>query len=345
MPDLSRYWQAVCERDASYDGQFVFAVSSTGVYCRPSCPARRPKASNVSFHGSCEAAERAGFRPCKRCSPHGQSPAQQMDQLVTAACRLLLESSPAPTLVQLSERIGVSASHLVRAFKLRTGLTPKAWLAAQRKARFETEITTAGSVIDAALSAGYSGTRAIYQQPQALSPSQRRQQGRGETLRYTFGQSPLGQVLLVASDKGVCALWLGDSTEALETELHARFAQASLQPDPAGLGIWLQAVLKQIVEPQRAVQLPLDIRGTAFQQQVWRALQSIPCGQTRNYQQLALKLDSHPRAIARACASNSLALLIPCHRVINAAGGLSGYRWGIERKQALLDREQASKAD
>lgn len=340
MLDITRYWQALCERDARYDEQFVFAVSSTGVYCRPSCPARRPLRTNVHFYASAQDAEHAGYRPCKRCAPHGQSPAQQMDQLVTATCRILLDEDPAPALAQLSARIGISASHLVRAFKSRTGLTPKAWLNAQRQSRFEATLAHADSVLDAALSAGFATTRAIYQHPSALSPGQRRQQGRGETLSYAIGQADLGYVLMATSAKGICAVWLGDSADALEQELHARFAQAILQAAPAQLGNWLQAVIDQIKEPQRAFQLPLDIRGTVFQQHVWRALQDIPVGQTRNYSQLAEQLASHPRAIARACASNSLALLVPCHRVINSAGGLSGYRWGVERKQALLQRER-----
>lgn len=186
MLDAECCWQAVCERDAAQDGHFVFAVRSTGIYCRPSCPARRPRRENVSFHVDADAAAAAGFRPCKRCSPHGQSPAEQLDTLVVAACELLDNSEQPLTLAQLATRIGLSASHLARAFKARTGLTPKAWSEAQRRARLEQQLPSAGSVLDAALSAGYSGTRALYQQPASLSPAQRRKQGAGEQLRYSL---------------------------------------------------------------------------------------------------------------------------------------------------------------
>lgn len=339
MLDPQSCWQAVCDRDAAQDGRFVFAVRSTGIYCRPSCPARRPKRENLSFHTTPADAEQAGFRPCRRCSPQGRCPAEQLDQLVVAACRLLADSEQRLTLAQLAARIGLSASHLARAFKARTGLTPKAWSAAQRRARLEAQLAQAGSVLDAALAVGYSGTRALYQQPQALSPAQRRKHAAGECLRYAIGACPLGLLLLASSATGVCALLFGASAEALESELRQRFAAATLTRDDNGLGDWLSQVIGQIEEPRRAAQLPLDIRGTVFQQQVWRALQQIPPGQTRTYGELAAQLDSHPRAIARACASNPLGLLLPCHRVIASDGRLSGYRWGIERKAALLSGE------
>lgn len=339
MLDPDRCWQAVCARDAARDNQFVFAVRSTGIYCRPSCPARRPRRDNVSFHADAQSAEAAGFRPCRRCSPQGASPAEQLDQLVAAACRLLVEPDKTPTLEQLAARIGLSASHLARAFKARTGLTPKAWASAQRRAQLEAGLPQAESVLQAALAAGYSGTRALYAQGDALSPAQRRRRGAGETLRYAIAACPLGQLLLASSAKGVCALLFGDTDEALESELRQRFAAARLQRDDAGLGDWLQRVIGQIEEPQRAAQLPLDLRGTVFQQQVWHALQQIPVGQTRGYGELAASIGSHPRAVARACASNPLGLLVPCHRLIGAHGALSGYRWGLARKAALLQGE------
>ncbi|XQE66292.1 bifunctional DNA-binding transcriptional regulator/O6-methylguanine-DNA methyltransferase Ada [Pseudomonas sp. P3C3] len=338
-------WQALCERDAHFDGQFVFAVRSTGIYCRPSCPARRPRRDNVSFHADAASAEAAGFRPCKRCSPHGQSPAEQLDALVVAACRLLQNSEPAPTLEQLAARIGLSASHLARAFKARTGMTPRAWLAAQRRQRLEASLPQAGSVLQAALDAGYSGTRALYEQPAALSPARRRQQGAGEVLRYAISDCPLGLLLLATSDKGVCALLFGDDESELEAELQQRFAAAELQRDQRGLRDWLREVLQQVQEPQRAARLPLDLRGSAFQQRVWQALREIPPGQTRRYGELAEQLGSHARAVARACASNPLGLLVPCHRVVGAKGALTGYRWGVPRKQALLDQEGATLGD
>jgi AraC family transcriptional regulator of adaptative response/methylated-DNA-[protein]-cysteine methyltransferase len=342
-PDLC--WQAVCARDAARDGQFVFAVRSTGIYCRPSCPARRPLRGNVSFHADAQSAAAAGFRPCRRCSPQGASPAEQLDELVAAACRLLAEEEKPPSLAQLAARIGLSASHLARAFKARTGLTPKAWADARRRAQLEAGLPQAGSVLEAALAAGYSGTRALYERGDTLSPAQRRRQGAGETLRYAIAACPLGQLLLAASAKGVCALLFGDTREAVHGELRQRFAAAHLEPDDAGLGDWLQRVIGQLEEPQRAAQLPLDLRGTAFQQQVWRALRQIPAGQTRRYGELAASLGSHPRAVARACASNPLGLLVPCHRVIGADGSLSGYRWGLARKAVLLEGEANAYAE
>lgn len=338
-PDLC--WQAVCARDAARDGQFVFAVRSTGIYCRPSCPARRPLRRNVSFHADAQSAEAAGFRPCQRCAPRGVSPAEQLDALVAAACRLLAAADKPPTLAQLAARIGLSASHLARAFKARTGLTPKAWVDARRRAELEASLPQAESVLDAALAAGYSGTRALYERGDALSPARRRQQGAGECLRYAIAGCPLGQLLLAASARGVCALLFGDSPAELEEQLRQRFAAARLQRDDAGLSDWLQQVIGQIEEPQRAAHLPLDLRGTAFQQRVWRALNEIPSGQTRRYGELAASLGSHPRAVARACASNPLGLLVPCHRVIGADGALSGYRWGLARKAALLEGEKS----
>ncbi len=344
MLDSDLCWQAVCTRDTAQDGRFVFAVRSTGVYCRPNCPARRPRRENVSFYIDADAAAAAGFRPCKRCSPQGQSPAEQLDALVVTACELLGNSEQPLPLAQLAARIGLSASHLTRAFKARTGLTPKAWTAAQRRARLEQQLPTTDSVLDAALSAGYSGTRALYQQPTPLSPAQRRKQAAGEQLRYSIAPCPLGHLLLASSAKGICALLFGDDPDALRGELQQRFAAAELRVDDTGMGEALRQVLTQLREPQRATQLPLDIRGTAFQQQVWRALQQIPLGQTRNYAELAAQLGSHPRAIARACASNPLGLLVPCHRVIASNGSLSGYHWGLARKAALLEGEADSQA-
>lgn len=341
MPDPDRCWQAVCERDAAQDGRFVFAVRSTGIYCRPSCPARRPKRENVSFHTDAGAAEAAGFRPCRRCSPQGQSPAEQLDALVIAACQLLERSEQPLTLDQLAARIGLSASHLARAFKARTGLTPRAWAAARRRERLDAGLAQADSVLQAALDAGYSGTRALYQQSGALSPARRRRQGAGETLRYAIAPCPLGLLLLAASAQGACALLFGDDESGLQGELGARFAAAELRRDQAGLQPWLAAVVAQIEEPARAARLPLDLRGTAFQQQVWQALCGIPAGQTRRYGELAEQLGSHARAVARACASNPLGLLVPCHRVVGAGGSLSGYRWGLPRKAALLQKEGA----
>ncbi|MCQ4293982.1 bifunctional DNA-binding transcriptional regulator/O6-methylguanine-DNA methyltransferase Ada [Pseudomonas stutzeri] len=339
MLDQNRCWQALCERDAAFDGRFVFAVRSTGIFCRPSCPARRPARERVVFYAEAATAEAAGFRPCRRCAPCGPSPSEQLDALVVAACRLLDASEAPLPLQQLATRIGLSPAYLSRAFKARTGMTPRAWSAARRRERLQAHLAEADSVLDAALAAGYSGTRAPYADAQALTPAQRRRKGAGETLRYALTPCPLGLLLVAVSGKGVCALLFGDSEDALEDELRSRFAAAQLQRDQDGLGEWLQAIVGQLEEPQRAAGLPLDLRGTAFQQQVWLALQQIPAGETRRYGELAATLGSHARAVARACASNPVGLLVPCHRVVGSQQALTGYRWGIERKAALLKRE------
>jgi AraC family transcriptional regulator, regulatory protein of adaptative response / methylated-DNA-[protein]-cysteine methyltransferase len=340
MLDFDHCWQALSDRDASFDGRFVFAVHSTRIFCRPSCPARRPRRDGVSFFEHINEAEAAGFRACRRCSPHGKSIAEQLDELVIAACRLLDESSESLTLDQLAGRIGLSSSHLARAFKNRTGMTPRAWYAARRRERLETKLPTAESVLGAALDAGYGSTRGAYENAAVLSPAQRRRRAAGEALRYAISPCPLGLLLIAASDKGICALLFGDDEQALLDELHQRFSAAELTRDQTGLGDWLQKIVAQLDEPSRAAQLPLDLRGSAFQQQVWQTLRQIPPGETRRYGELASGLGSHARAVARACASNPVGLLVPCHRVVGANHALTGYRWGVERKAALLESER-----
>jgi AraC family transcriptional regulator of adaptative response/methylated-DNA-[protein]-cysteine methyltransferase len=310
MLDSQRCWQAVCARDAAEDDNFVFAVRTTGIYCRPSCPARRPLAQNITYFSDAAAAEAAGFRACQRCVPQGRSPAAVLDELVSAACRLLQDSPEPLTLTQLSARIGVSASHLTRAFKERTGMTPKAWSLARQQ-----------------------------NGPTSASLPARSAKGAGLQLHYTISACPLGYLLLAATAKGICALLFGDSPASLESELAERFPAARRNLDQAALAPWLQQVVAQLEQPQRAAMLPLDLQGTAFQQRVWQALQRIPAGETRNYGELAAALDSHPRAVASACARNPVGLLVPCHRVIGANGSLSGYRWGLQRKAALLRSE------
>uniref|UniRef100_UPI000368F258 bifunctional transcriptional activator/DNA repair enzyme AdaA n=1 Tax=Stutzerimonas stutzeri TaxID=316 RepID=UPI000368F258 len=248
MLDFDHCWQALSDRDASFDGRFVFAVHSTRIFCRPSCPARRPRRDGVSFFQHVSEAEAAGFRACRRCSPQGQSLAEQLDALVIAACRLLDESDEPMTLDQLAGRIGLSPSHLARAFKTRTGMTPRAWAAARRRARLEMQLPAAESVLGAALDAGYGSTRGAYQNTAALSPAQRRRRAAGETLRYAISSCPLGLLLIAASDKGVCALLFGDDEQALLDELHSRFSAAELTADQAGLGEWLERIVAQLKE-------------------------------------------------------------------------------------------------
>lgn len=345
MLDFDHCWQALSDRDPSFDGRFVFAVHSTRIFCRPSCPARRPRRDGVSFFQHANEAQAAGFRACQRCSPHGKSVAEQLDELVIAACRLLDERDEPMTLEQLAGRIGLSPSHLARAFKIRTGMTPRAWAAARRRERLETQLPAADSVLGAALDAGYGSTRGAYGNTVALSPAQRRRKAAGEALRYAISPCPLGLLLITASNKGICALLFGDDEQPLLDELRSRFSAAELTPDQTGLGEWLEAIVAQLKEPSRAAQLPLDLRGTAFQQQVWQALQQIPPGETRRYGELASNLGSHARAVARACASNPVGLLVPCHRVVGVNQALTGYRWGVERKAALLESERDESGD
>jgi AraC family transcriptional regulator of adaptative response/methylated-DNA-[protein]-cysteine methyltransferase len=342
MLDPEQCWQAVCNRSAPHSDAFVFAVRSTGIYCRPDCPARRPLRANVSFYADAAAADAAGFRPCRRCSPHGPSPAQQLDALVSATAQLL-SSEHSLSLSQLAQRIGISASHLVRAFKQRTGLTPHAWQRTQRLERAEQLLPAASSVLAASLASGLIDSRALHHAQQALAPHKRRQQAAGESLRYAIAPCALGQVLVAASAGGVCAVLFADTPAQLEAQLQQRFAAAQLVNDAEHLAPWLEQLLGQIAEPSRAAQLPLDMRGTVFQQQIWQQLRQIPSGETRTYAQLASEVSSHPRAVARACASNPLGLIVPCHRVIASNGSLSGYRWGIERKQQLLAEERQAR--
>ncbi|WP_462381165.1 bifunctional transcriptional activator/DNA repair enzyme AdaA [Pseudomonas sp. Marseille-QA0892] len=343
MLDTVRCWHAVRERDERFDGQFVFAVRSTQIYCRPSCPARRPRESNVAFFPSGSEAKAAGYRACFRCSPDGPSLAEQMDRLVEAACKLL-DSPERVTLDQLSARIGVSSSHLARAFKARTGLTPRAWAAHRRALRLQATLPVSPNVLEASLESGYTSTRELYEKPTGMRPSARLRRGQGETLHYTLAPCALGYLLVAVSERGVCAVLFDDTSEALVSDLRSRFAAAALIRDDHRLQTWLNEVLAGLDEPSRAAALPLDLRGSAFQLRVWDALQSIPAGETRTYGALAADLASHPRAIARACASNSVGLLVPCHRVVAANGQSGGYRWGLLRKAALLANERRTAA-
>ena len=340
MLDLQHCWQAVCTRDSTCDSAFVFAVQSTGIFCRPSCPARRPLRKNVSFYPSASSALAAGFRPCKRCAPHGQSPAELLDTVIVSACRLLKEAEPPLTLKQLASRMGLSPSHLARAFKARTGMTPRAWSVAQRRTLLEQNLGNSQTVMEACMNAEFTDTRTLSRSSSGASPSQRQQKGAGLQLRYCISPCPLGYLLLASTEKGICALLFADTPDVLEAEFAERFSNAQRDLDQTGLADWLQQVLAQLEQPARAAHLPLDLQGTAFQQRVWQALQGIEPGQTRNYGQLAQQLDTHARALARACASNPVGLLVPCHRVIAASGDLTGYRWGIERKAQLLARER-----
>lgn len=338
-------WAAVRARSAQADGHFVYAVRTTGVYCRPSCGARPARPENVSFHDTPAAAEAAGFRPCRRCKPLEASLATQQAAVVARLCRRLEAEDPPPALAQLADDAQWSPFHLHRVFKRITGLTPKAYAAAQRGRRVQAALAASrGSVTDAVYAAGYGSGAGFYAQaPQLLgmTPTRWRAGGDGADLRFAVGQCSLGAILVARSEVGLCAILLGDDPDTLTRDLQDRFPRARLLGGDAGFEQWVARVVGLVEAPALGLDLPLDIRGTAFQQRVWQALQAIPPGQTVSYADLARQLGAPAaaRAVAQACGANPLAVAIPCHRVVRHDGALSGYRWGVERKRALLANE------
>lgn len=340
-------WALVQARDASADGAFFYAVKTTGVYCRPSCGARTPRPENVEFFATVAAAERAGFRPCLRCKPHQPPLAEQQAQWVAQLCRQIEAAETPPSLAQLAQVAGVSAYHLQRIFKAVTGVTPRAYAVAQRARRVRTELARSSSVTAAIYDAGYASNGRFYSEAEQLlgmTPGEFRAGGRCAVIRFAVGQCSLGAILVAASQRGVCAIALGDDAALLLRDLQDRFPRAELIGADDGFEQWVAQVVGLVEMPQRALALPLDVQGTAFQQRVWQALQQIPYGSTLSYSELAQRIGAPKaaRAVAQACAANPLAVAIPCHRVLRNDGSLSGYRWGIERKRALLLRESMS---
>ena len=339
-------WDAVRQRDARADGAFFYSVRTTGVYCRPSCAARLARRENVAFHASAATAELAGFRPCKRCRPNDASRDARRAAAVERACRLI-ESADVdrpPSLDELAQRVGLSRYHFHRMFKAVTGVTPKAYADARRSAHVRAELPRAESVTDAIYAAGFNSNGRFYQtaaQSLGMQPRAYRAGGAGMTIRFAVGECSLGSILVAATERGLCAIALGDEPDALVRDLERRFERATLVGGDAEFERWVAAVVGFVEAPQRGLDLPLDVRGTAFQQRVWRALTEIPLGSTQSYADIARKLgEPHAtRAVAQACAANPLAIAIPCHRVVRKDGALSGYRWGVERKRALLERE------
>ena len=339
-------WAAVTSRDAAADGVFFYSVRSTGVYCRPSCAARPAKRENVAFHASCAAAEAAGFRPCKRCKPDQPPLAEQRAALVARACRLIEAGEEMPDLDELARTVGMSRYHFQRVFKAVTGVTPRAYAQAQRAARVRTQLAKGGSVTEAIYDAGFNSSGRFYAQSDAvlgMRPSDYRAGGAGEEIRFAVGQCSLGAILVAATAKGVCAILMDDDPEALLHDLQDRFPKAKLVGGDAQFEQWMARVVGLIETPAQGADLPLDVRGTAFQQRVWEALRAIPPGSTASYAEIAARIGAPKavRAVAQACAANALAVAIPCHRVVKSDGALSGYRWGVARKRELLDREAA----
>ena len=337
-------WAAVVARDHAADGAFFYSVKTTGVYCRPSCAARRARPENVRFHATREDAESAGFRPCKRCRPDAPSSAEQYAAKVTEACRILEQSETAPGLKRLARRVGVSAYHFHRMFKRVTGLTPRQYAAAQRAQRVRAELGRSGSVTQAIFEAGYNSSGRFYEKSNAvlgMTPRAYRAGGASTEIRFAIGECSLGSILVASSTRGVCAIFLGDDPLALARELENRFPHARLIGGDRNFEQLVAQVVGLVEAPGVGLGLPLDVRGTAFQQRVWQALRAIPAGATASYAEIANRIGAPKsvRAVAQACAANAIAVAIPCHRVVRSDGGLAGYRWGVERKRTLLARE------
>ncbi|MDX2011572.1 MAG: bifunctional DNA-binding transcriptional regulator/O6-methylguanine-DNA methyltransferase Ada [Myxococcaceae bacterium] len=334
-------WTAVCARDVASDGAFVFAVKTTGVFCRPSCGARRPLRQNVSFFDSPGLAERAGFRACKRCRPLELPLRQARTALVARLCRLLERSEREPPLATLASIAKCSPSHLQRLFKAETGLSPKQYALAHRRVRLETSLRARSTVTEAVYEAGFSSSSRVYERATStLGATPKRFRDGEARVRFTIADCSLGRVLVGVTELGLCAVWFGESDAALAAALRQRFV--SVVRDDAGLARVVREAIATIDTGARST-LPLDIRGTAFQHRVWQAIARIPRGATRSYADLARRIGAphSARAVAQACGANPLAVVVPCHRVIATNGGLGGYRWGVARKRTLLDAERA----
>lgn len=338
-------WQSVLDRNTEADGQFVFAVHTTGIFCRPSCRAKHALRKNVSFFADAEQALAAGYRPCKRCQPDKASAQQQRLDKITRACKLLEQEIPL-TLDDLAQQVAMSPFHLHRLFKATTGMTPKAWQQSWRARRLRDALAKGEPVTQAVLNAGFPDSSSYYRKADAalgMTAKQFRKGGDRLSVRYTLADCILGRCLVAESERGICAILLGNDDATLISELHALFPTAQDTPADADFSQHVSEVIAVINSRNTPLSLPLDIQGTAFQQQVWQALRTIPCGETVSYQQLANAIGKPKavRAVASACAANKLAIVIPCHRVIRGDGALSGYRWGIARKAQLLQRETA----
>lgn len=338
-------WAALVARDRTADGRFFYSVATTGIYCRPSCGARRPRPENVAFHATAADAARAGFRACRRCNPESAGSAERHAATIVSLCRFIEASEAAPSLAELAARAGLSVHYLHRLFKRATGLTPKAYAAAHRARRVREALDRRGSVTEAIYDAGYASSGRFYAEADrmlGMTPRRYRQGGAQTPIRFAIGECSLGAILVAASERGVCAILLGEDPDALARMLQDRFPNAELLGGDAAFEALVARVVGFVEAPALGLDLPLDIRGTAFQQRVWQALRAIPAGGTSSYAEIAARIGAPraSRAVAQACAANTLAVAIPCHRVVRSDGALSGYRWGVERKMALLERER-----
>jgi len=337
-------WAAVVARDPKADGKFFYSVKTTGVYCRPSCGSRRARRENVAFHATAAAAERAGFRPCKRCKPDQAPLALQHAATVARICRRIEGAEKLPTLAVLAGDAHMSRYHFHRVFKAITGLTPRAYAAAHRAQRVRRELGRSRTVTEAIFDAGFNSGGRFYATSDAvlgMTPTDYRAGGARAQIRFAVGECSLGSILVAQSEKGVCAILLGDDPDQLARDLQDRFPRANLIGADAEFEKLVAKIVGFVEAPALGLELPLDVRGTAFQQRVWQALREIPVGSTASYRDIAQRIGAPKsvRAVAQACAANAIALAIPCHRVIRHDGAVSGYRWGVERKRALLERE------
>jgi AraC family transcriptional regulator of adaptative response/methylated-DNA-[protein]-cysteine methyltransferase len=341
-------WHAVETRDARYDGRFVYAVRSTGVYCRPICASRRPRRENVSFFATPEAAEAAGYRACRRCSPKIDHEVSGMRAVATARAYLDANTDRAVTLDELSTHVGLSASHLQRVFTRIVGVSPRQYQSAARLDRFKSRLRAGDTVSRATYEAGFGSSSRVYERADTvlgMTPAAFRRGGAGVRISYTIGDTPLGRVLVATTDRGVCAVELGASDAEVVRALRSDFPNAEIERDDDARRAWVHAVLDRVRQPGAHAPhpVPLDAHGSAFQLKVWKALERIPAGERRTYREVAESLGnpSASRAVARACATNKIAVVVPCHRVVRGDGGLAGYKWGLDRKRRLLDDESS----
>ncbi len=344
--DPTHQWRIVLARDRRYDGDFVYAVRSTGIYCRPSCPSRRPRRTVVRFFPIPEAAEAAGFRACRRCHPSRLQPHDPAVALVRELCRAIDAQPDGPAdLTALGRRAGRSPHQLLRAFRRVLGVSPRQYRDARRVSRLKSSLKEMPHVSPAIYEAGFGSSSRVYERAAGalgMTPATYARGGRGAAIRYSVVPSPLGTLLVAATERGICKIGLGDSTAALERDLRREFPAAHIARDTGRMDAWVQTILAHLAGTEPHLDLPLDIRATAFQQKVWAALRKIPYGSTRSYLAVARSIGSPTatRAVARACATNPVALVIPCHRVVREDGQPGGYRWGVEKKEALLKRER-----
>ncbi|MEB3901289.1 bifunctional DNA-binding transcriptional regulator/O6-methylguanine-DNA methyltransferase Ada [Pseudomonas putida] len=340
-------WLAVQRRDLAASGHFVYAVRTTGVYCQPGCKSRLAKRENVEFFNDADAAEAAGYRACRRCTEGKALQMMRRTELVARACRLIEASETPPHLDQLGAQLAVSPFHLHRVFKAETGLTPKAYASAYRARRLRERLDDrASSVTEAIYDAGYNSNSRFYEsagQRLGMRPREYRAKGAGSTIHFAIGQCSLGAILVAQSERGICAILLGEDPERLLKDLQDQFSKARLIGGDAGFERLVAEVVGFVEQPALGLALPLDVQGTAFQERVWQALREVPAGSTVSYTDIAERIGAPKavRAVAQACAANCLAVAIPCHRVVRRDGDLSGYRWGVERKRQLLTRETA----